>query len=485
MWLGGRLRPAFLRLSTRRARRILVACAITLCTSLVLLALLAMIRWGGRSALQSDTHSVIEQTSTQLLRTLQSRRGTLTLLRDTLNRRADLSLPQLQAMGASATEHTRHMLGIGLLRAEQQPAWWQNPSQLSHASNASLNRGLIQRSQLSGVWRTPSTFVVSGPANRPLLVMLEPLRASTYARSAIIGIFDLKPLLEDFFASALSQPYPVQLLDHSVLLYRSVSWRAPTTPDTSRLTSATRVTDGILAERPIALDAARWTLQMQPGGTRTVQALSRFHVLLIVFSVLAGLGVTVIVWILAARTWLLQRAVVRRTAALRRVSERLRHMAITDELTGLYNRRFFLNRWELECDRARRYQRPLACLMIDVNNFKQVNDRLGHPTGDLILKHVAEELKTLLRQTDVLARFGGDEFIVALPETTPDQAANVADKLRQIRVAPPKGAERSIPSVSVSVGLGRIEPGHESSQSILEAADQSLYASKHQRASHS
>lgn len=474
MWLGGLLRPGFLRPTTKRARRILIASAITLFTSLLLLGLIATIRWGGRSALQSDTHSVVEQTSLQLLRTLQSRRGTLTLLRDTLNRRTDLSLPQLQAMGASATEHTRHMLGIGVLRAEQPPVWWREPQRLGEASKTSMNRAITQRGRLRGVWRSPSTFVVSAQANRPLLVMFEPLKAQAYGRSALISVFDLKPLLEDFFASALSQPYPVQVLDRSTVLYRSPQWR-------SAETDAARVAKGIVVEHPVALDAARWTLQMQPGSTRTVQALSRFHILLIVLSVLAGAGITVIVWILAARTWLLQRAVSRRTAALRRVSERLRHMATTDELTGLHNRRFFLNRWELECDRAKRYQRPLACLMIDVNNFKHVNDRLGHHAGDLVLQHVASELKTMLRQSDLLARFGGDEFIVALPETTPEQAESVAEKLRQIRVPISSRAGRTLPEVSLSVGLGRIEPGHETPQSILEAADQSLYASKQHR----
>jgi diguanylate cyclase (GGDEF)-like protein len=119
--------------------------------------------------------------------------------------------------------------------------------------------------------------------------------------------------------------------------------------------------------------------------------------------------------------------------------------------------------------------------MIDVNGFKQVNDRLGHQTGDTLLKRVAQELKTVLRYSDVLARFGGDEFVVALPETTPDQAAAVAEKLREIAIQIPEGRTSGLPPISLSVGMSRIEQADESPQDVLEAADQSLYAHKRHR----
>ena len=233
----------------------------------------------------------------------------------------------------------------------------------------------------------------------------------------------------------------------------------------------------------MAVDSARWTLQMQPGSSRVTQALSWFNMLLISLSLIAGIGVTVIVWLLATRAWILQRAVARRTAALRRTLKRLRQMAITDELTGLHNRRFFLDRWTWECDRAKRYQRPLACLIIDVNGFKQVNDQLGHPAGDLVLKHVAQELKTALRQADILARFGGDEFVIALPETSLEQAEAVAEKLRQVSIPVPEGVARRLSPISLSVGLSLVEQEDDSPQEILQAADQSLYASKRHRKS--
>jgi|GEM_PF-1624788 len=460
--------PTNLRMSlpTRRFRRILLASLITLLTSALLLGWIGFIQWRGRQALQSDTHTTITKVGQQFIRALQSRRGTLTFIRDTLNRRPDLTLPQLQAIGASAAEHTRHLLTTGMVQATTLPAWWSNSPHLSRVELTQLSRAIVQYTQQPRAWRAPSTFVTTSRDQRPFLIMLEPLRASAYPQSAVVGVFDVKPLLEDFVTSTILSAQPVQILEESTLLYRTPTW--PTTENHRR---------PIVVERPIRVDAARWTIQMQPGSTGVVRTLSWFNVLLVGLSIIADLGAMLIVWLLAARTWILQRAVARRTAALRRTSARLRQMAITDELTGLHNRRFFLDRWEWECSRAKRYQRPLACLMIDVNGFKQVNDRLGHQTGDLVLKQVAEELKTALRESDILARFGGDEFVIALPETTFEQATSVADKLRQISIPVPAGQGRVGP-VRLSVGLSRVEQEDASPQEVLHAADESLYTFK-------
>ena len=451
----------------RRYRRILIASVLTLLTSAILLGLIGLTRWRGRQALQSDTHTVITQTGLQLIRTLQSRRGTLTFLRDTMKRRPTLGLSQLQAMGASAVEHTRHLLGDGMIRAgEQQPAWWSKPAGLSETVLVELSRAIAERTRLRGIWRVPSTFVVTASSQQMFLVMLEPLRPP-YQESAIVGVFDLTSLLEDFFSANLAQRYPAQLLDGATLLFRSSDWK-PAAGDHRPL----------IAQHPVRLDAARWLLQMQPGSTGVVKALSWLNILLIALSIIAGAGITVIVWILAARAWILERAVTRRTAALRRALKRVRQLAITDELTGLYNRRFFLNRMEWEWERARRYRRPLACLMIDVNSFKEVNDRLGHQFGDRLLQQVAQELKLLLRQSDILARFGGDEFVIALPETSPPQAVLVANKLRQISIHVQSGGTQDLPPISLSVGMSHIEQHDASVQEFLEAADKSLYEHK-------
>ncbi len=472
MQLGTRLHSGMMRLAARRYRRILTAALVTLLTSAALLGLIGLARWRGRQAVQSDTRAVLLQTSQQLVRSLQSRRGTLTLLRDTLSRREDMTLPQVQAMGLSAVDHTRHLLGTGRLTRNQPLIWWAGPQQLSGADQAQLERALARWTRVLGIWRTPSMTVVTLDGPRPLLVMLEPLPQRSGRRSAIFGILDFKPLLQDFFSSTLAPQQPVQLWDDQTLLYQSPAWR----PDSGQA-------HPIVIERTVAVDGSRWRLQVQPGSTKVAQALSWFNVLLLVLGGLAAVGITVTVWLLAARAWLLQRAVDRRTAALRRATQRLRQLAITDELTGLHNRRFFLERWEREYERAKRYSRPLVCLMIDVNGFKQVNDRLGHQTGDVVLQQVARELKTMLRQSDLLARLGGDEFVIALPETSSAQAGLVADKLRQITIPLPDGSGRAhrLPPVSLSVGMSQAEGLAGSSHDMLEAADQSLYAHKRHR----
>ena len=214
----------FVWLAARRHRRLLLACLISLLISGVLLGLIGLTRWRGQRALETDTRSIIQQTGQQLMRALNSRRGTLTFLRDTLNRRVDLTAPQLQAMGTSAVEHTRHLLGIGLLRDAQAPEWWSGLSGVPRAELAQLNNAILKRTQVRGTWRVPSTFTTRTTTQRPLLIMLEPLRAPSYRQSAIVGVFDIKPLLEDFFASSLSQWHPVQLFDGEVVLYQSQDW---------------------------------------------------------------------------------------------------------------------------------------------------------------------------------------------------------------------------------------------------------------------
>lgn len=453
--------------TARRYRRLLVAAAITLATSLGLLGLIATAKWHGREALHNDTQTIIARAGDQLVRALRSRRGTLTLLRDALQQSSDLNAAQLKAFGASAVGHTRHLLGVGLILREQPPTWWSWPASLNRNERESLNGAIAAQLRRSSAWRAPETFSAAAKNHRQILMMTEPLRGGQEPPRAILGAFDLKPLLQDFFTLGILQGYPAQLLDGNQVLYRSAQWAADGADQSP-----------VVVERAIAIDSLRWTLQMQPGANRVNQTLSWLTFAVVALSILAGTGVIFVVWIMAARTWILQRAVTRRTAALRRSLQRVRQLATKDELTGLYNRRFFLRRWTWECDRAKRYQRPLACLMVDVNGFKQVNDRLGHLTGDCVLKQVAQELQTLLRQSDIIARFGGDEFVVALPETTPEQAESVVEKLRQLRIPVPKEAAKDLPPVSLSVGASQPLDSKDTPEGLLEAADQALYAHK-------
>ncbi len=455
------------RLRSRRARRLLSACVATLGISAVVVGAVVLMRWQASHAVQGDTRVVLNQAGDQLLRALHSRRGTLTLLRDTLDQAPNLHDTEQQALANSAAAHTRHLLGVGLIRSDASLVWWKTPASVSAGTRARLHRTIARHIRLRGRGRAkgvPGTLSVD--VERSLLVMLEPLRANANRASWIVGVFDLQPLLADFFELILQQPYPSQVLDGEEVLYRSARWQIPS--DEKR---------PLILEQPIRLDALSWTVQMQPGSTRAARTISIFGVVLIIFGAIVGLTLIGLMWLLVLRTWILQRAVVRRTAALRRTLVRVRQLAVTDELTGLYNRRYFLERWQWEYDRATRYQRDLSCLMIDVDGFKQVNDFLGHDAGDAVLKHVAQELRTQLRQADILARFGGDEFIVALPETSLAQATAVAEKLRSVQIEGPWTTHPQVGPVRLSAGVGYLH-GEQSPEQILQHADKALYASR-------
>ncbi len=125
-----------------------------------------------------------------------------------------------------------------------------------------------------------------------------------------------------------------------------------------------------------------------------------------------------------------ERRLVRTAAALREVTAQLEKLAATDPLTGIWNRRAFFEAFGVEFRRAQRYGRNLSVLMIDLDNFKQANDLRGHAFGDYVLASTAKLIRENLRESDMVGRYGGEEFAVVLPETDGTHAAPVAEKLR-------------------------------------------------------
>lgn len=171
-------------------------------------------------------------------------------------------------------------------------------------------------------------------------------------------------------------------------------------------------------------------------------------------------------------------------AALRESEEALRLLAITDSLTGLYNRRHFNKLAEDEIGRALRYSRPLSVMMFDIDFFKHVNDSFGHVIGDMVLKMVAKTTKRMVRTTDIPARYGGEEFIVLLPETPVAEAASVAEKLRKRIEDTTVQAEKCPITITLSFGvsdyLGKTnsKPDESVLSEFVANADRALYASK-------
>lgn len=161
--------------------------------------------------------------------------------------------------------------------------------------------------------------------------------------------------------------------------------------------------------------------------------------------------------------------------ALRRYSD-LEDLAYRDELTELPNRRGASRQIDVLISRARRHGHQLALLLIDADRFKLVNDQYGHAVGDIVLRELAARLRERVRREDLVGRWGGEEFVVALPETTPDGAAAVAESLRAAVARTPMEADGQSLEVTVSIGVAAWT-GQELDL-LVSGADRALYAAK-------
>ena len=156
----------------------------------------------------------------------------------------------------------------------------------------------------------------------------------------------------------------------------------------------------------------------------------------------------------------------------------LEKMATTDFLTGIYNNRYFFETGTKEIQRAKRFNNPLAVIMIDIDHFKYFNDTFGHAAGDRVLTEIAQICKKNLRNIDILARLGGEEFAVILPSTTAVNAETVAENLRvAIAAAKLEFVSEKI-KITASFGIGELTSEDKHIENILERADAALYEAK-------
>ncbi|MBE9478795.1 MAG: diguanylate cyclase [Chloroflexi bacterium] len=158
----------------------------------------------------------------------------------------------------------------------------------------------------------------------------------------------------------------------------------------------------------------------------------------------------------------------------KRLFEEIQRLAVTDSLTGLFNRHKLQDSLDTEVERAKRYSRPLSIIMIDMDKLKVINDTFGHAAGDEALKLVARSIQRSIRKVDLGTRFGGDEFVVLLPEADREEAAAVAKRIREAIL----GVEFESGKLSVSMGVVQWHSGFDTSKDFVHAADEAMYLAK-------
>jgi diguanylate cyclase (GGDEF)-like protein len=175
----------------------------------------------------------------------------------------------------------------------------------------------------------------------------------------------------------------------------------------------------------------------------------------------------------------LEAKVLERTSELAEANAKLRDLSITDDLTGLFNRRYLVRTLEAEFIRAIRYKRNFSVLLFDIDNFKQVNDRHGHSCGDAVLITLASLIRGCIRGSDMVARYGGDEIAILLPETEKSKATEVAEKLRSLIEETSFEWQGKAINITCSIGIASAPDEHIANwDDLLDKADRALYRGK-------
>ena len=160
------------------------------------------------------------------------------------------------------------------------------------------------------------------------------------------------------------------------------------------------------------------------------------------------------------------------------LNDELKTMSRVDGLTGLYNRRYWQERLDFSFKLARRQNKPITAMMLDIDHFKKVNDTFGHQAGDKVIKALSDVIRRSIRETDLAGRYGGEEFGIVLPDSDAENSTKVAERIRQSSAAQEVEHDGNIIRFTVSVGLAEFHPECSSSMQWLELADQALYEAK-------
>ena len=234
-------------------------------------------------------------------------------------------------------------------------------------------------------------------------------------------------------------------------------------------TESTAATEGIAEAESFRV------LMRSPGDVIVLESPSWWTVAHTLALLALALLVTLVVlgWVFALR-----RQVARQTILLRESEQRFRHMALHDSLTGLATRLLLRDRLNAAVETANRRQKGLTLLMLDLDNFKKINDTLGHGTGDEVLRITAVRLLEVVRKSDTVARMGGDEFIVLLPDLSDPESSNRFAEILVKALAEPISFEGHEVRISASVGVCSASAGQLDADALLRCADAALYHAK-------
>lgn len=159
---------------------------------------------------------------------------------------------------------------------------------------------------------------------------------------------------------------------------------------------------------------------------------------------------------------------------------KMEQLATTDSLTGILNRRFFLQQVNKELERSQRYGNPFSLLIVDIDHFKKVNDTYGHSAGDAVIIDVTKVIQKALRKVDILGRYGGEEFIIFLPETNYQNAIHVGERIRKTIEKTQTIYENKKIMCTISLGISNFHPNDKTFDDVFKRADTALYQAKNE-----
>jgi diguanylate cyclase (GGDEF)-like protein len=198
------------------------------------------------------------------------------------------------------------------------------------------------------------------------------------------------------------------------------------------------------------------------------------HKLGMIKLLIAGLTLTTLAFLLGTLYFLSSKLITRLNLA----QEKLKHMSVTDELTGIGNRRYILERLKEEFDRARRSSEGLGVMLIDLDLFKDINDTYGHPFGDEVIRETAKRIRDCVRKYDMPARFGGEEFLVVAPGTDIGRVVELAERIRAAIEGGPVFGDGMSAGITASIGVSVMRKDDSKPDAMISRADKALYRAK-------